>query len=303
MIDCLECRQEFPALKNLHSHLKKHGGQAAYYQKHYPRRDLLDGEMIFFENSEQYLSSFFNSVENQKTYLSECSKEEGRSLILAEILGEKKKKDLVFFPCENYLQLAELPQISEIKKFYGSCSELAAQSDLAQIYKSKLPKNFWRQNTAGMNVFVDTREQKPFSFLKSEVSKLDFGDYTASGEHYSQTFVDRKSLNDFRGTFGVGYSRFCEEAKRAQQFGSFLFVVIEATIDQIREYNERDKFKTNLSYAFHNVKTLMREYPDTVQFVFCPSRKLAQEVTSRLLFFGKQTWNCDIQYYINHGMV
>ena len=58
---------------------------------------------------------------------------------------------------------------------------------------------------------------------ESEMLKLDIGDYTALGEYYDYTFVDRKSGNDLQGTVGKhNIERFEREIERAQEMGAYL---------------------------------------------------------------------------------
>ena len=301
--DCLECRKEFSSRKSLHLHLKKHGGMAPYYHKHFPRRDLLTGELIDFENSDQYLRAIFQNEENQSKHLSQCSKNEGRDLLVKHFTEYKDGKGGEFFPCQNYLKLAKLPTVDRVKFFYGDCKSFCDEVGLGQIYNKRLPKEFSFEIPKDFQILIDTREQKPYSFKNSIQSKLDFGDYTVGGEYFTKTFVDRKSESDFKQTFGVGYQRFKKEADRAKSFNSFLFIVVEATIEDIKINNENTKFKTNLSYSFHNVRELLSEYPNNIQFVFCKDRDKAKKTTQKILLFGDKLWSCDLQYYIDHGLV
>ena len=300
MIDCLECRAEFKDSKSLHLHLKKHGGQANYYAKWYPRYDLKTRELIDFENSEQYLSSYFNCPENRWAYLGAAAKEQGKDIILAEIAEKKKHKNLSFSPSQNWYVLNELADINSIRKFFGSYFEFCKEAGLNCVYNKKIPQDFFsqKQEFEDIFIFIDTREQKPFSFKNGIVNKLDFGDYTGSGDAYSKTFIDRKSLSDFKGTFGKGYERFKAEINRCKEFESFLFVIVEATIDEIVQTNV-GKFQTNLSYCFHNVRDCLLENPNNLQIIFCKNRLQAQEMTKRVIYYGDELWNCDVQYFLD----
>ena len=173
-----------------------------------------------------------------------------------------KYKNIDFIPCDNYFKFSKLSGVKVIKKLFESCACFADQSDLRQIYTEKLPKSFWDRDKGldEMTVFVDTREQKPFEFKNSIINKLDFGDYVASGNFFNKTYVDRKSLEDFKGTFGKGYQRFKQEAERAKQFDSYLFVVVEASIKQIEQENEISKHPSRLNYIFHNVSFLKTKF-------------------------------------------
>ena len=300
MIDCLECRAEFKDSKSLHLHLKKHGGQAVYYAKHYPRYDLKTKELIDFENAEQYLSSFFNTPDNRWTYFNAAAPEQGADLILEEFRAKAKQKNITKSPPQNWYVLNESADINSIKHFFGSYKEFCAKAGLENIYTKKIPQDFFTQKKEfeDIFIFIDTREQKPFNFKNGIINKLDFGDYTGSGEFYSKTFVDRKSLGDFKGTFGTGYKRFKAEMERCKEFDSFLFLVVEATIDEIIQSNE-GKFKTNLSYCFHNVRECILEYPNNIQFIFCKNRNQAQEITKRIIYYGDELWECDVQFFLD----
>lgn len=300
---CLECSKEFNNERSLHLHLKIHGGQSKYYQKHFPRKDLLTNELIKFKNKNDYLDSYFNSEENMLNYLNSSPNEYCRSVIEKIIKSHCLKKSINFLPSSLYLQLAELPRLDFIIKNYENCKDFCKELDLNQIYDKRLPSTFNSDIPEDFQILIDTREQIPFKFKNSISSKLDFGDYTCSGDYYSKTFVDRKSLTDFKGTFGVGYERFKNEVRRAKSFNSFLFIVVESSIEEIKKQNESTKFKTNISYAFHNVRELLRDYPDTVQFAFCSDRNYAKKITEKILFAGSSIWQTDIQYYLDHGFI
>jgi hypothetical protein len=300
VIDCLECRAEFKDSKSLHLHLKKHGGQAAYYAKWYPRYDLKTRELIDFENADQYLNSLFNSPENRWSYLNAAGPEQGADLILEEFNTKVKQKNIKYSLPQNWFVLNELADISSIKKFFGSYKNFCEKASVENIFKTKIPNEFFtkKQEFEDIFIFIDTREQKPFHFKNGIINKLDFGDYTGSGEFYSKTFVDRKSLSDFKGTFGKGYERFKSEMNRCKEFDSYLFLVVEATIDEIVESNQ-GKFKTNLSYCFHNVRDCILEYPKNIQFIFCKNRNQAEEITKRIIYYGDELWSCDVQYFLD----
>ena len=57
-IICKICDKEFPENKNLHLHLRKHKIRVVeYYQTHYPRYDLRDGNIIKFKNKFKFIST------------------------------------------------------------------------------------------------------------------------------------------------------------------------------------------------------------------------------------------------------
>lgn len=301
-VTCKQCGATFKTLKGLHSHLRVHGGQEAYYHTHCPRVDLYDKSPIKFKNRDSYLSSFFNSNENRDKYYASEEREKARKTYLEEFSAHAKFKNIDFIPSDNYLKLADLCGVKVVKNLFESCACFADQSGLRQIYTEKPPKNFWEQQKLldEMTVFVDTREQKPFEFKNGIINKLDFGDYVASGDFFNKTYVDRKSLEDFKGTFGKGYERFKQEIERVKDFDSYLFVVVEANIGQIKKENESSKYPSKLNYIFHNVRDFLLSYPEHSQIVFCDSRWRANDVTKRILFNGPILWDCDLQYFLDN---
>ena len=150
-----------------------------------------------------------------------------------------------------------------------------------------------------MNIFIDTREQKPLSFPRSQALKLDFGDYTVGGDDYNYTYVDRKSEADFKSTFGMGFKRFCAEMDRVRQFESYLYIVTESDLGTIAKNNNFGAHKSNLQYIYHNMRKLLREYAGHCQFLFTGNRAKSEEIIPKLLYFGKDLWKCDIQYYVD----
>jgi hypothetical protein len=76
-------------------------------------------------------------------------------------------------------------------------------------------------------------------------------------------------------------------------------VVVEGSFVEIIRQNLLFKYQTNLFFAFSNVRKLCLTYPETIQFVFCKDKEEAQEMTQRILYFGKQIHKCDLQFYLD----
>lgn len=300
---CKTCQKEFTSDKSLDAHLKVHGGVAEYYPTWYPRKDLYDGAPIKFKNKKQYLSSFFNSHKNRLLFFRDNSSPLAKDILLKEFKDNKDYKGYSFLPCENYLNLSKLAGVSDVKKLFGSCKDFCEDLKIEQYYTSNIPKNFWSDNEElnNITVHVDTREKYPFQFKNLVYNKLDFGDYTAGGDHYSKTFVDRKSVGDFFSTFGSqsNFDRFKREIQRCREFDSFLFVIVEGTIEDLETFSNKSKFHSGSNFAFHNVRDLLVNDYKFVQFLFCKNRKDANDVCKRVLLNGKSLWNCDVQYFLN----
>ena len=125
-------------------------------------------------------------------------------------------------------------------------------------------------------------------FKNTTSMKLDFGDYAVSGDHYDYTYVDRKSESDFKSTMTSGFDRFKREMDRAKEFDSYLFVVIESTIEKVIENNKKNSYAANLPYLWHNVRLMTHEYKGTCQFVFSGGREESKKIIPKLLVQGRK---------------
>ena len=199
-------------------------------------------------------------------------------------------------PPDLFYKLSSMADIEDCKRIFGSYCAFLEEMHLEKWFSKNLPKSFWDEDVSDLQILIDTREQQPLNFPNSFESKLDFGDYTAGGEKYSKTFVDRKAVGDFCSTFSGGIERFRKEMDRCVEFGSYMFVVVESSVDKIN--NDNKKFVKNMSYVWHNVKQLMLDYPKNIQFVFAYSRKGAQKIIPKILFYGDGLWNVDVNYFL-----
>lgn len=301
MEKCLTCGKEFKTERGLHLHTKAHGGMETYYHTHFPRKDYYDGIFIEFKNKKQYLSSFFNSTVNRKRFYKQDSKNISlqKEVLLKEFKCLMEKKGFDFLPSENFLYLSKFAKLSLFKRLFGSVESFCQKARVSRKLPDKLPEDFWTKDSFDeMEVFVDTREQSPFYFKNSLVNKLDFGDYT-SPSHYTKTFVERKSVMDFVSSFGAGFERLQKEIDRAKDFNSYIVIVVEGSISDAYKQSRRLKKGPNLDFAFSNVRKLLIENADNCQIVFCKNREEAQDLTSRVLFFGNEIKNCDLQNELN----
>ncbi len=85
-----------------------------------------------------------------------------------------------------------------------------------------------KPETIELVVAVDTREQKPYRFPKSEVKTLATGDYSIIGLE-ERIAVERKTKTDAYASLGQGRARFKRELERLSQF-EYAAIVIEASL-------------------------------------------------------------------------
>jgi hypothetical protein len=299
---CKECSQEFDSRRSLHSHLKAHFNCIGeYYTKHLPKKDLLTQQQIPFLNYEQYMKQDFVSYENFKKWIQKPDNNLKKDYVLNRAKERFGEKNIKISPPDLYYRLSDMASISDCKNIFGSYCEFLSCVNIEKYFNKQIPKQFWEHDCSELEILIDTREQQPLNFVNSIESKLDFGDYTAGGEKYSKTFVDRKSVSDFCSTFSGGIERFRREMDRCVEFESYMFVVVECSVDKINSENK--KFVKNLSYVWHNVKQLITDYPKNIQFIFAYSRKGAQKIIPKILFYGDQLWNVDVQYFLENKIL
>ncbi len=308
---CKECGKEFDSERALHCHIKVHQMTLAdYYVKFFQRRNKLTGDLLPFKNKADYFSKDFS---NRSQLIKWCNEggEEVSEYVLDLLRNRIDSKDLKRGPGHIELKVQSLPTLDVYLENFGSYTAACELCGVKPLFGNRIPPEFFEDiDMSDMKVFIDTREQQPLSFGNSENMKLDFGDYTAGGEYYDYTYVDRKSANDLIGTLSLGnLDRFKREVARARDLGSYLFVVIESDMSRLEAYmraaknNRFGPHKTNLKFIYHNMREVMHEFADSCQFVFTGSRENSESIIEKILFFGRKLWGVDLQYYIDkHGL-
>lgn len=302
MLECKKCGEKFSSERSLHAHLKVHKlSVAEYYCEFYPRRDLLTGQPLEFKRKDDYLSSYFSRRENLDAWLKKTDKSKKSPIILDMLERRIKDKELSFAPNEVELFFAELPSISEYKECFGSYSAAANACGVKVGLSGQLPKE-WSNDFSKKKIFWDSREQRPLRFANSECMKLDTGDYAVGGEDFANTFVDRKSFDDWCGTLvGDNLERFRREIERCKSQDSFLWVVIEAPLLDVNKLARSSYHKPNISYVSHNMRILQRDFLGSVQFLFSGGRKESELIIPKLLCLGKKLWATDLQFFLKNN--
>lgn len=136
-----------------------------------------------------------------------------------------------------------------------------------------------------MNIFIDTREQRPlFNLSNGKASKnffakktLNVGDYTTDKLH-GKFHVERKSPGDLYGTLLGGHTRFRKELYRARDQGITLVMVIE--VGEKKFYAKAwpgGKFCKFPSATIKKcIATMTVKY--NLEFVWCRSRAHAKKI-------------------------
>ncbi len=82
-------------------------------------------------------------------------------------------------------------------------------------------------------VAVDSREQRPYCFPRSEVKALKTGDYSVVGLE-DRVAVERKTKSDAYASLGRGRARFRRELERLSRF-DYAAIVIETSLPEFLE--------------------------------------------------------------------
>lgn len=137
-----------------------------------------------------------------------------------------------------------------------------------------------------INIFIDTREQKPLEFVEEYIDnvvtcKLDFGDYACKiSEHRIPVYFERKSISDLLGTLTNGYERFKNEVNRAAGSNSRLVIIIEKSLSDVLKGSKHSKV-SGLSVA-RTMFTLMVKHG--VPFVCCKNREEMSKYISEFYY-------------------
>lgn len=299
LYECKECGENFKSQRSLHTHIKKHElTLGEYYVKNYPRYNLLNGNLLPFKNKEDYFNNDFTNRKQLNEWCLKESPEKVKPYIIRKLRERIEEKDYANAPFHLELENRMLPSIDIYKKFFESYTYACKEAESKPIFKKNIPKNFFNE-IEDFVIFVDSREQKPLNFPKMEKVKLDFGDYTLGKEEFNNCFIERKSAMDFASTFGQQIDRFEKEMQRAEELGSYIFILVEKTIPQIKKEIFFKKQNTKkIEWILSNMFYIQHKYFRNCQFVFLPSRQRCEEIAPNLLYWGPLVKNVDLQYFI-----
>jgi hypothetical protein len=305
-LNCDICKKEFKTVRSLSDHLKSHRVAAkTYFEKYYPRVDLLDGTKIKFKSLEQYFLTDFKDKTSLKKWLRQIGKEKASIYCSHKIKKYCEIKGMNYAPPSFFIDsLAYLPSIRFIELYCGQSYTSLAESVGLKVkyeYNDNVCNDFHLNVKSPARIVIDTREKTPLKFDKSiKVIRLamSYGDYSLSAK--SSVVVERKSQNDLFGTLSVGYDRFCREMERAREDNGYLVVVVEATYNSLA-YPVFSKWRRgpNPEYIFHKMREIYRNYNDVCQFVFCDGRREMSEWTLKILSLGKKAKMYDINYILS----
>lgn len=298
---CVFCKASFPENKHYYT---THGIKLAnYVTRNFPKQDLYTGEKIEFKHLEQYYCQDFNNKKNLQEYVKKL--QDPKPYLLSLFKRRIEVKSLKYAPTQVELKSLGWPSIKYLDKvfdkeggYYKVCAWLGLQ---VRHIKYQLGKHDTIPFT-DQTILIDTREQQNFKFYNKsrEIQKLEYGDYQLlNNDKYGKCAVERKSLNDFIGSFGKAHERLEAEIIRAKEDGSDLVILVEESLSNCLEFNRLPKIskyiKTSPDYVFHNVRELLAKY-DHIQFLFVKNRTEAGEKLPFILLNWSWLKQYDLQY-------
>ena len=306
MVECRICGETFKDDTALHRHLRSHKVLVVdYYHAHFPRKDLLTGDLIKYKNKDQYFTDNFNSRPNMKKWLDEVSEEEAKNYCHQYIQKRIRKKGMTSALSEVEARSLMCPPIPYFHKVFGDYYHYVSKNfNLKHKYTKypddaslKIKVNKFLENM--YSICIDTREQKPLKFnLPTEIKTLSYGDYCSNKADQDKIYIERKSITDFIGTMSGGYERFTKEVERARADGCQLIVVVEENLTNCLSFNflpyVSKKIKASPEYIFHNVRQLTQDY-DNLHFLFVKGRPEASRIIEKILLYSSRFKGVDLQ--------
>lgn len=300
MLKCLECNQDFEDNKLLHLHLRSHGlTMAKYYQTHYPRFDIYDKSLIKFKDKEFYFNNDFNTKSNMRLWISKVNKEEVRTYVRNFLIRRKKRKNLIYAPCQVELQSLPLPDINYLNELFGDYCEFVKEIGLKPRF-NKLKLSLGDKNISNYKIIIDTREERPLEFsIETEQKGLSFGDYRLNNDEITcNCYIERKSLGDFYSTLMGNFNRFKREIQRANTSKAYLVVVVESELENVYNFLHNPKVRGKITMPpeciFHNMRELLQEFTN-LQFLFVKDRKEASRIILRIFSSNCEYKEIDLQ--------
>jgi hypothetical protein len=299
MVKCKVDGEEFATEKELHMHLRKHKlRMAEYYQKYYPRRDLLTEDLIKFKNKSHYFSNHFNSRVNMRKWLEQAPQEEAKEFCIKLLKERIERRGIKYCPTQVEMRTSMMPPIFYYQQLFGNFYDACKDVGLTPRF-TKFATEFIEENIEeGYEIIVDTREQKPLNInYETRREGLKFADYWLDKED-NKCYVERKETKDFIGTFTGGCERFSRELERAKEKDAYVVVVVENSLDNMMKFNYlkyvTKKVQVTPEFVMRNVRDIIQKH-DNVQFLFAKGRTEATRLTRKLFFCGTNYKDIDLQ--------
>lgn len=282
MTRCEICGKEFENQKGVNTHIRfkhKEWTIERYYLVFFPRKCIMCNKIIPFKG-EKYLQYKFCSKECMiKRFSMFVPKNKGdlkydKEMLLQYLRELHKKYGGVI--TQHLINLNGVFRHQIYHSYFGSFTkacELAGVPYYTYTYEKE------KETFCGLTIVCDTREKKPYNIYPKVVERLDVADYKLK-DYNGKVRIERKDINDLRGTMGKGLERFWRELERAREKDLYVVVLIDGTKESLWKHN----FSIITPYQImHNIKKTVAEFGDVCQFVFTGGRKNSTRLLIMLL--------------------
>jgi hypothetical protein len=308
---CKECGEAYEFLEHFHKHLRKHSiTQAAYYQKHHPRYDLYNNEIIKFKDREYYFNNDFNNKNHLRWWLAKQTESKKKSWCKEALSKRKRTKELEYTPTQVELRTIMIPAANYLNElfgdYYGVCKELGFKNKYQNINSPLETQPIDPER----KIIVDTRERQPLSFINFDTTriKLDEGDYALDDDTITHKCrIERKSLADLYGTISrAGYDRFIREIERAETRKINFIVLVEAPLSDLYSFKYQrilsGKVKASPDFIAHRIREIIQKYP-FVQFLFVKDRSESTRIIETIFKSQGKYRFVDLQLCYDTGLL
>jgi hypothetical protein len=260
--------------------------------------------MIVFKNRDHYACTDFNSRYNLSAWFKKASKSEAKIYITEWFQKRKKRKNIIWSPCQVELRSLPIPGIKYIQdvidcSYFKFCEELGFKNKFNLVdFSGK-----WDILDNSHEIMIDSREQLPLEFNnRTLVTNLPFADYALNDMEMSKHgFIERKSVNDLYGTMIASYMRFQKELNRARNAGAYIVVIVEGSFAEVSNYPQSSKhIRIAPEVIWHRVRTLIQDN-DHIQFLFVNNRDDSSKAIKRIFTSMGQYKHIDLQLAYDLG--
>lgn len=292
------------SVEGVHAVLKRFKvKQSDYWQDAFPRYNITNGKLIPFKSYDQYMSQDFENKNELKAWIKK-DPVKAKAWAIEFLKKRREEKHLSYAPSQVELRTLvcpSMPYYDSIGGYYNITKALG--------YDDRYNDNDLKFIPFGSDVSIiqDTREQEPLKLsVKTEVAKVDAGDYALSKAFDKGIYIERKSLNDYCGTMSKGNVRFRKELERATKRGHYIVMLVEATISdsQSLEYLPHTKHvKASSIYIAKQLRDLLVDFPFSFQVVFVDGRIEAAQKLIKIFELGVQVKSIDLQNAYEKGLL
>lgn len=272
-----------------------------YYEKYFPKFDLLTNEKLTFSNPEKYELDNFNDKRHLKKYLEIKSKEEGLEYLINWLKKRKELKKLEFGPAQFELKSLQYPGIKFIEEFYGqeTYKKICEEVGLKIRYNYNQNIIFEDKN---LEFIMDSREQKGLVLDNYQIATLPYGDYTI--ENNKGIYVERKAIMDAISTVTAGFDRFCREIERCKDDDNYLIVLIEEKFQNLLSFPylpHCKRTKVTVEYFHHQIREICNKYPLNIQFLAVDGREKSVNILGKIFKISNNIRETDLQFNYDLG--